>query len=1111
MNQSSGNYTSLIKKIDEFIRKYYLNKIIRGSIYLSASFFVAYLLITFAEYFGHFNPAIRTILFYTFLLLNLLILLKYIFVPVLSYFKLGKSINNEQACNIIGEHFESVKDKLLNTLQLKRQVDEDKQYQSLIEASINQRILELKPLPFTGAVRIEENKKYLKYPLIPLLAIILIFLTAPSIFSESTERLLKHNTAFIKKAPFTFLVLNNNLEAIQGNDYKLSVKLIGNEIPLEVYVEDGLNIFKLEKQSTVNFSYVFKNLQTNKKIRIKAGDYSSNTYEIVVKKKPALLRFSVRLEYPLYLHKINETKENTGDLTIPTGTRLTWRFETENTDKIHVDFNSNNKITNLSHKKDFSFSYRALKNTTYSVRAVNNELQSADSISYQLNVIPDLYPSIQINEKADSLNSRKLYFIGQVNDDHGFKLLRFNYRVLNSQKINLITKAITIDKTSLQNTFFYTWDVSKLNEKPGEQIEYYFEILDNDDVNGPKASRSTIKTFTLLTEKQIDQKLASNSSSIKENINQAIKQAAQLEQETKRLNQQLLNQKNLSYDDKKQLEKLLGKQKELEGMVKNIQSENKKNLIEQQENKEIRQNIFEKQKQIEDLFNNVLDEKTREILKNLEKLLEQNNKNQTQDELSKMQIDNKSLKKELNRILELYKQLDFEQNVIKTAQKLKKLSVDQRVLSEKTSQKNADLNVLKQKQEELKKEFKTLQENLKELSARNNELEQKNDFHDQKAEQQEIAAQQELSTKNLNNKSLKKASENQKQAAQKIQQLSEKLESFQQESEEAENNINIQNLREILDNLIKTSFEEETIMDALKNTNTSDPKYIIGTQKQKDIKDNLKMMEDSLYSLSKKVPQIQAVVNKEIQAVNFHINSAIDNLSERKTPEANRDQQYAMTSINNLALMLSDALDQMQKAQTKSKSGGKGKKQNLSQLSKMQDQLNKNMQKAKDQMQREGLEGMPKPGKGKWSEQLATMAREQQMIRQRMQEINQELNKDGESGLGNLNKVMKEMEQTETDLVNKKIYRETINRQQEILTRLLEAEKAEREREQDNQRESKQGVDQPSHLNNHMIEFETIKQKETELLKTVPPSLNSFYKIKVGDYFKFLNWGNNGN
>lgn len=312
-------------------------------------------------------------------------------------------------------------------------------------------------------------------------------------------------------------------------------------------------------------------------------------------------------------------------------------------------------------------------------------------------------------------------------------------------------------------------------------------------------------------------------------------------------------------------------------------------------------------------------------------------------------------------------------------------------------------------------------------------------------------------------------------------------------------------------------------MQMVRGINTSDPSYVLQTQKQRDIKDNLKMIEDSLYALSKKVPQIQSVVNKEIQVINFNVGKAIESLGERRTAEANRNQQFAMTSINNLALMLNEALDQMQQAQQNGKPGSKGKKkQSLSQLSKMQEQLNKNMQKAREEMQKQAGQQKPgqqpgqqpgkqgqQPGQGQgMSEQLARMAREQQMIRQAMQEINRMENKDGRNGLGNLDQLMKEMEQTETDLVNKKIKQETLNRQQEILSKLLQADKAERERELDEKRESKEGVTPAADYKIILQEYQKIKQKETDLLKTVPPSLNSFYKIKVGDYFKYLNSGN---
>ena len=1113
MRGSEENYVYLIEKIDGFIRKYYLNKVIKGSIFMATSLFAAYFLVTLAEYFGHFDPVIRSILFYSFIGGNLFVLITYIVIPLMAYFRLGKTISHEQASAIIGRHFSPVKDKLLNTLQLKRLSDLNPDQRSLIDASINQKIAELRPVPFTSAIHIKDNRKYLTYALAPMALLIFVFFSSPSILSESTERLLNHNKRFVKKAPFLFEILNKNLSAVQGNDFTLMVKLSGDEIPSEIYLEDGLNTFRLNRENIIRFNYTFKNLQKSKHLRLRAGEFSSEDYLLEVKAKPTLLNFDVFLEYPAYLNKSNENLENSGDLNVPEGTRINWKFKAQNSDQIDIKMDNKSFLLKQAENNRFNFSYRAMKNLTYSVRPLNKEVSGTEAVSYQLRVIPDLLPVIDVTERPDSVNTSLLYFVGQVNDDHGFTGLNFNYKVLPAGSESLVKPAIftiPIEKNSLQSNFYHIWNANETEAKPGDQIEYYFEVFDNDGVNGPKSVRSALRTFKLLSERETDKKLEANAREIKQKMEQAIKQSAGIEKEAKRLNQDLLNKKSLSYEEKKQIENLLRKQKELEELVKDIQKENKQNVFELRENNEQNEKILEKQKQIEDLFNNVLDEKTREILKNIEKLLEKNDKTLTQEELSKMQMDNKSLQKELDRILELYKQLEFDQKTTETIEKLNKLEKKQGDLGEKSLEKKADLQKLKEEQNVLKEEFKDLKKDLKELEQKNEELEQKNNFENPEKEEEQIEQQQEKSSESLEQKDQKKASESQKKAASQMQQLSKKLESMQQEGEEKENEVNAKNLREILDNLLTSSFDQEKTMQTVKAINTSDPAYVLQTQKQKDIQVNLKMIEDSLYALSKKVPQIQSIVNKEIQSINFNVTKAIESLGDRRTAEANRNQQFAMTSINNLALMLNEALEQLQQAQQNAKPGGKGKKkQSLSQLSKMQEALNKNMQKAREQMQQQGQQAPGKQGNpaNGMSEQLARMAREQQMIRQAMQEINRMENKDGKGGLGNLDKLMKEMEQTETDLVNKKIQQETLNRQQEILSKLLEADKAEREREQDQQRESKEGIALPP-LNPIILqEYQKIKQKETDLLKTVPPSLNSFYKIKVGDYFKYLNSG----
>ncbi|WP_448636152.1 hypothetical protein [Pedobacter panaciterrae] len=176
---------------------------------------------------------------------------------------------------------------------------------------------------------------------------------------------------------------------------------------------------------------------------------------------------------------------------------------------------------------------------------------------------------------------------------------------------------------------------------------------------------------------------------------------------------------------------------------------------------------------------------------------------------------------------------------------------------------------------------------------------------------------------------------------------------------------------------------------------------------------------------------------------------------------ANRNQQYTMTSVNNLTLMLNEALDQLQNMKKNTKGGGqgKGKGGSMQQLQQMQKQLNNSMQKARDELQKNGNRGsVPK---GQMSQEFAKMAQQQQMIREALQKINQEQNKDGKNGLGNLNQMIEDMKSTENELVNKKIEQETLNRQKTILTKLLDAENAQREQDQDAKREAKAAKDFP--------------------------------------------------
>src|SRR5476651_2641957 len=344
--RTSENYTLLIDKVNVFIKKYYLNKLLRGALFLGASLFSAYVVITLTEYFGNFNTTFRTILFYSFILLNLALIGWYIVPPFLAWSKLGKSLSHDQAAEIIGEHFADIKDKLLNTLQLKKLGDEDELHSDLIRASIDQKIETIKPVRFPSAINIRENRKYIKWVLLPLAVICIIGFAAPSVLTESTKRLIRHNEYFAPIAPFKFLVENKVLSVVQGEDLNLDVKLQGNGLPADVYVETANNVFKLDKENTTKFHYLFTNIQQNTSFKLIGNGFASEPYEIKVSLKPSLLHFDVLLNYPAYLHKKNETLPNAGDLTIPAGTVINWAFHTQNATGLY--FYMDGKTQNLT-------------------------------------------------------------------------------------------------------------------------------------------------------------------------------------------------------------------------------------------------------------------------------------------------------------------------------------------------------------------------------------------------------------------------------------------------------------------------------------------------------------------------------------------------------------------------------------------------------------------------------------------------------------------------------------------------------------------------------------------------------------------------------------------
>jgi len=282
MAKIMDNYQLLVQKLDQFIRKYYVNQMIRGLLYSIGLIVLLFIVFNVAEYYYYFSTGVRKGLFYSFIGLSSVALIGWVLVPMLKYFRLGSTLSNDQAANIIGDHFPNVKDKLLNILQLHTQ-STNASDKALLMASINQKSEEIKPVPFKGAIDLTKNKKqFLRYALPPTLLLLGFLFLAPSILKEGTNRLINNNKEFTPDAPFAFEVDKGALSVVQFEDYPLTVKVDGEVLPNDVFIQIDGHKYRLKKQDASTFTYTFSNVQKQMSFNLSAASVQSETYDLDV-------------------------------------------------------------------------------------------------------------------------------------------------------------------------------------------------------------------------------------------------------------------------------------------------------------------------------------------------------------------------------------------------------------------------------------------------------------------------------------------------------------------------------------------------------------------------------------------------------------------------------------------------------------------------------------------------------------------------------------------------------------------------------------------------------------------------------------------------------------
>ncbi len=1037
----------------------------------------------------------RTILFWAFIGIELVLLFRFILIPLFKLLGIRKRISDVEASRLIGIHFKEVDDKLLNIIQLRSTGLNNE----LLTASIEQKSKDIKPISFRKAIVFKKNLVHLKYLVIPLFIWFIIWITGNnSIITQSLNRVVHHQTAFAEPAPFHFEIVNKKLETVQDELFTLKFRTVGDIIPENikiVYEGQGHYITQGEDGiSSFDFKFPLEDIEFN----LEGNSVSSENYVLKVIAAPKITNFRMELNYPTYLNKSIDTVGNTGNAIIPVGTQVTWIVDSENTE--YVEFVIVDKVDDATKAKSekmlgvdgrFELSKNVRSDLSYEIRSSNKQLKNFETLRYELDVVADEYPKIAVQSDMDSINRGPVQFLGQLTDDYGISRLQVVAKDLENGKQSI--GRVSVERTDFEE-FFYIFPEGILLEE-GHNYEVYFEVFDNDAIKGPKKTVSRSFRYRNKTQQEEEFEILKEQKEGMEEIERAKESSEELEKSMEEFSKKLKNKESIDWNDKKQLEEFLDRQKQYQEMMDKNAEKMKENLDEMDDDDPALKN---KKEELKKRWDEMSDYKEKEeLIKELEALAEKLQKEDLIEKIDKLKEQSKQEKRSLERILELTKQFYVEKKSVQIMEKLEELSEEQLDLS--TEESNS-----KKEQQELNKKFDSIQKDFNDLREQNEQLKNPLDIFESKPDEKLIDMDMKEAEKSLEKsenqeekegeQSKDKAKDKQRAASKRMKELSKKMESGLMEMEMQGMEENIKDLQQILKNLLRFSLDQEDLMLSFESVSSKNADFPEKLKGQIKLKENFEHIDDSLYTLSLRMVKLSSKIQEDLSSAHYNLDKSLENIAENRIQRGMSNQQYTMTAANNLADLLSDMLQNLQN-QKPGSGKGKGKEGELSLPDVIQKQRGM-MKKMKEGM--DAQKGQGKNGKEEMSSEQFQMYQEQKLLKDELQKILDKEGGGGQKGKTTLN----QMENLERLLLEKGITNETLDRMQELEHELLELENANMKRNKDTKRESETNEGE-----NGMREIESLEDTrrlryENEVLRRKRLELSPEYKKRVKEYFE---------
>ncbi len=1151
MSEQTLQIVQLLKnRLDVAISRTTLAEVILGLVVAIALLTSLWLIGIGAEAGLWLDVALRSVLFWALLAASMGIVVVLVLVPGLRHLGVLPRPTYAVVARRIGARYPQVSDRLVNLLELTeghRSAAPD----PLVDGAVRMLGNQIEGVPFEQVEQFDRARRSGRYAVWPVVGLVVFAVSAPGPFLGAVERLASPGTFFARPGPFQFDVRPGDTELIRGSSLEVTVRTPGSRHPETVVLswipegETEPEEVLLASDSLGMFSHTLFDVRRSLKYRLTAETVESDWYEATVIERPEVRGLQVSLAYPAYTGLPPQQLEpNVGNVSALPGTRVTVEVALARPDAERVEllFDDGTRLGLVVDDMHAGGTFILKRSGHYQTLITNGKgVSNADPITHALAVVEDLPPSIALisPEETTALTDRMDADIrARFTDDFGFSGLALFYRLAESR---FDTPSETFSRIPLppasprllDQEQSYRWllgSTTNLDPVPGDVIEYYVQVWDNDVVSGPKSARSTLHRLVVPSLAEQYEQLSEEQDAAETLVEELLQSTETVRDEFEQLRDELRRKQDGNWEDQRQLEQLQERSRRMEEQVEDLAQRVEEMTARMEENNLVSEETLEAFRELQRVVEEINSPELREALQQLQEAMQQLDLQKLQDSMGDFEFNEQQYKQRLERTLDLLKKLRLQQNLDEAARRLEELAEREERMANETEklierEKNdsgkegarspddpqrpeagqpnpetRSAEKLASDQDQARQELEQLQQKIEEMSRNAAEMKsgptKQMEQLGREMQEQSMPEQMKENSRQLRNDEFREARQGQQNLQQQLMQMQQRLSRMSQEMQQGGKQMNMAGLRRALDNVLTLSRQQESLRRQVEGLASETSALRPFSQRQVELSEDLAVVSDTLQRLSRNIPEMSREVQRYAGEALREMSAATSSMADQVAVQAGAHQKGAMMHLNELALLLSNLLNSMMSGQS---GGGMSMDQMMQQMQQMageQQQLNQQIQQMLNDMQGNRL-SMDAQAR------MQQLARQQEEIRRQLKQVGRDPSARGKL-LGDLNKIADQMEETIQEMQRSQADRRTIERQRQILTRLLDAQKSLQERGEEKKRKGQSGADIPRESPGDLSPEEEADRLRRDLIRALESGYAPDYQEIIKRYFELL-------